>query len=106
MYDIKIDKPFSDKQSNRLLPPFSLPQTPTKALQILNKSVVVQTTYNSKSLKQTLMTAVDTAAFYLKPDDTYLLDNYVRFTSLEEVLTEYVKTVSFRRKNNKVQLQV
>lgn len=105
-YDIKIDKPFSDKQSNRLLPPFSLPQTPTKALQILNKSVVVQTTYNSKSLKQTLITAVDTAAFYLKPDDTYLLDNYVRFTSLEEVLTEYVKTVSFRRKNNKVQLQV
>lgn len=105
-YTLKIDKPFSDKQSSRVLPPFLLPQTRTKALQTLNKSVAVQNTYNAKSLKQTLIPAVDTTAFYLKADDTYLLDNYVRFTTLEEILTEYVKPVSFKRRNNKVLLQV
>jgi hypothetical protein len=42
--------------------------------------------------------AADTTAFYLHPDLTYMLDDYVRFTTMEEVLREYVQLVNVYRK--------
>ncbi|MBO0358300.1 hypothetical protein J0X19_10125 [Hymenobacter sp. BT186] len=40
--------------------------------------------------------AVDSSAFYGKPDETYFLDKYTRFKVLEEVMREYVPGVVVR----------
>ena len=42
----------------------------------------------------------DSLSFYGKPNNQYLLDNYVRFNTLEEVLREYVSPVMLRKKND------
>jgi hypothetical protein len=57
----------------------------------------VQATYASK-FKAPVLTreAVDSSAFYGKPDETYFLDKYTRFKVLEEVMREYVPGVVVR----------
>ena len=47
--------------------------------------------YSSDHLKQFDTPVVDSSAFYGKPDATYKLDDYTRFTTMEEDLREYVK---------------
>jgi hypothetical protein len=50
----------------------------------------VQNIYSGKSLKHFIAPVIDTLPFYLNPDEKYFLDNYTRFTTIEEVLREYV----------------
>ncbi|MEJ7587406.1 MAG: hypothetical protein WKI04_07580 [Ferruginibacter sp.] len=66
----------------------------------------VQNTFLYNILNQSSLPQLDTTAFYLKSDKTYLLDNYVRFTTLEKVLREYVMEVNVRQRNGKVHLPV
>ena len=44
--------------------------------------------------------------FYGKPDVSYLLDDYTRFTTMEEVLREYVAPVTLPIRNGKYELRV
>lgn len=104
-YTIAIKNPYSERFLSYLPPLFSLINSQQTALQSHYKSMQVQNTFGKQS-QLTPISLVDTTAFYLKPDATYLLDNYVRFTTLEEVLTEYVTPLSMKRRNNKVHLQV
>ncbi len=98
-YTIDIASPFSEAYSGKILAPFRLPAENITALAERNLSMQVENAYNSLQQKQFRAPAMDTSAFYLKPDVSYLLDNYVRFTTLEEVLREYVKPVNVKRKN-------
>jgi hypothetical protein len=43
----------------------------------------------------------DTSIFYGKPDERYVLDDYTRFTTMEDVMREYVKGVWVRKKDYK-----
>lgn len=105
-YSIEIANPFSVKYSDRYLPPFSLLQTNAGALLNHHVSTQVQNTYLANKLKQFVYPAVDTNAFYFKADATYILDNYVRFTTVEEVLREYVAQVNVRRRDGQFHLPV
>src|SRR5690606_36333422 len=49
---------------------------------------------------------VDSSAFYIKPDKRYLLDDFVRFSTMEEVLREYVAEVPVTRKGEDFSLWV
>lgn len=98
-YSIDIANPFSGAYSEKILTPFRLPAENITALAERNLSMQVENAYNSLQQKQFGAPAIDTSTFYLKPDVSYLLDNYVRFTTLEEVLREYVKPVNVKRKN-------
>ena len=103
---IEILNPFATRYSARPVLPFSLSQLNAGVLQSHHIGVQVQNVYNDKKFKQFLFPPVDTNAFYLKPDVSYLLDNYVRFTTMEEVLREYVAPVNVRKKNGKFHLPV
>jgi hypothetical protein len=105
-YSIEIFNPFSLKYSNKHFPAFSLLQTNSGALLKHHISTQIQNTYLSDKVKQFVYPAVDTNAFYVKPDATYILDNYVRFTSIEEVLREYVSQVNVRRRDGQFHLPV
>jgi hypothetical protein len=43
---------------------------------------------------------IDTSTFYGNPDERYLLDDYTRFTTMEDVMREYVKGVWVRKQND------
>jgi hypothetical protein len=62
----------------------------------------VQNIYSGKNIKQFRAPALDSVAFYGKPDATYYLDNYVRFVTLEEVLREYVINMDVTKSRDKV----
>ena len=45
--------------------------------------------------------ASDSVAFYGKPDEKYLLDEFTRFPTMEEVMREYVKGVMVRKRKDR-----
>src|SRR5690606_26616977 len=48
----------------------------------------------------------DTLPFYGKADFTYMLDDYKRFTTMEEVLREYVTPITLGLKNGQLQVRM
>ena len=56
----------------------------------------VQNAYVINQLNKFSSPALDSNAFYGKPDAVYYLDNYVRFNTMEEVLREYIAGVGVR----------
>jgi hypothetical protein len=104
---IEIDDPFSKRYSKRKMPAFyrlvNYPNT------ILDQSISmqVQNIYTADKQKQfSFPLGVDTSAFYITPDLKYALDDYTRFTSMEEVLREYVAMVNVTRRSGRVYLPV
>jgi hypothetical protein len=97
IYKIELNSPFSDKVSTTGLPAFNLSSTVKNLLSDYNVSVQVQNNFSGEKLKQFDEPLVDSNAFFGKPDIQYLLDNYTRFSTMEEVLREYVFEVLVRR---------
>jgi hypothetical protein len=106
LYSIELTDPFSGQVSPNQLPPVSFSPTPANAFQKQYAALQVQNTYHGPRLKQFHFPAWDTFPFYHTPDVTYLLDNYVRFNTLEEVLREYVTQVNVRKRNDEYHLPV
>ncbi|MHA4845453.1 hypothetical protein ACX0G7_14870 [Flavitalea antarctica] len=105
-YRIDIADPFSDRYSVKALLPFNLNQSQSKT--ILNHSVAVQTlnAYMNDSLTRFNLPALDSNPFYGKYTKRYLLDDYVRFTTMEEVLREYVPEVGIKRTAGQSRLRI
>ena len=110
----------SQKEDYRIdiLNPFSeiYPATPLRNLalestlqnQLTNHSInsQVQTTYSNDSLNKFFYPYTDTTHFFGAPDRSYVLDDYTRFTTMEEVLREYVLEVAPRKQSRKFHLYV
>jgi len=106
LYKVEINSPFSNDFTNNPLPSFVLPRLSAETLLKHSLSMQVQNIYAGDLLNQFHAPLTDTSAFYLKPDARYMLDDYTRFTTLEEVIREYVVLVNLRRKENKFHLVV
>jgi hypothetical protein len=104
--NIEILNPFSDKFSDRLLSAYNINQINTHTLMNHNVGVQVQNQYAGNRLNKFLSPDMDTIPFFGKPDVTYLLDNYTRFTTMEEVLREYVAPITLRSHSGKYELNV
>ncbi len=59
----------------------------------------IENAYHENDLQKMYPLLIDTLPFYQKPYKTYLLDNYTRFTTMEEVMREYVSEVNVVRRN-------
>ena len=103
---VEINDPFSKNFSGRLLPVFQKPISYPNTLLDQSISMQVQNIYAGNKLKQFSFPDIDTSAFYVTPDFKYNLDDYTRFTSLEEVLREYVALVNVTRRNGRVYFPV
>jgi hypothetical protein len=66
----------------------------------------VQNIYNAASLKLFNDPRADSSAFYGIPPKTYLLDNYTRFTTIEEIMREYVREVNIGKPNGQFRIKV
>lgn len=98
-YRIDIANPFSERYSAWQLPYFNLPRA--DSVELMDKSIATQVLnrYAGQRLKQFGFPAgIDTSLFYYKADHSYLLDDYVRFTTMEEVMREYVVLMLVQRK--------
>jgi hypothetical protein len=104
-YRVDIINPFSQNYSEDLLPSYTLPQYPN-TLKAENLSVQVQNIYAGSKINQFIIPSFDTTAFYYSPDQRYYLDDYTRFTTMEEVLREYVAMVDVRKRDKNFHLLV
>jgi hypothetical protein len=93
-YHIDILSPFSEQYANITLPRLTLSPGLQNAIEEKNLDVQVQNIYNGKKIRQFYEPDVDSSAFFGTPYKTYLLDNYTRFTTMEEVMREYVSEVN------------
>ena len=103
---LTISDPFMDSPPLKSLPALAIPES--QADQLLSRSVAmqVQSTYWGDRAIQYRYPAVDSAAFYGKPGESYLLDAYTRFPRMEEVLREYVLGVMPRKRQGHFNLDV
>ncbi|MGN6436909.1 MAG: hypothetical protein ACTHMM_10270 [Agriterribacter sp.] len=103
-YNVEIASPFSEKYSQKLLPPFVINERMKYALQQNSMNAQVLRKFATEQIRQYRFPDVDTSAFFGKPDERYLLDDYTRFTTMEEVLREYVLGVMVGRSGGKFKL--
>ncbi len=99
-YKIEILSPFSKEYSSSKPYELILNEDIRKQLFTQSLSSQVQNVYSSNKLRIFYSALIDSSAFYLKPDKTYLLDNFVRFNTMEEVLREYVAEVPVTRQKD------
>ena len=75
-----------------------------ESLEAENLHMEVANAYHGNDLQKLGAMNIDTMPFYYKPYKTYLLDNYTRFTTMEEVLREYVLEVNVLKRDKEFHL--
>ncbi len=105
-YTIDILTPFSDTYSSRVLPQFVSEVSTSQTLLLNSINMQAWNIYNKQRLNKFAEPGRDSIPFYGSLKERYLLDNYVRFPTIEEVLREYVLSVGVRRKEGKLAMQV
>lgn len=105
-YSIEINSPFADKFSEYKLPDLNISTGFKKALEINSINAQVQRRFAADMLKKYYLPDIDTSAFYGNANERYLLDDYTRFSTMEEVLREYIPGVVVGRQNRKYKLTV
>jgi len=103
---VEVLNPFSEKYSDVPLPAFSLAAATQNSLNEQSIGMQVLNTYDAGKLSRFAIPNIDTTPFYGKPTNVYKLDDYVRFTTMEEVLREYVPEVAVRRFGGQLHLKV
>ena len=95
---IEISSPFASQFSDYWLPTV---HNNYENQNLVDRSVAMQVhnAFNANHLKKEITPNTDTTVFYHKADKTYLLDDYVRFPKMEEVLREYVFEVAIIKRN-------
>lgn len=104
---IKMNNPFSANFSSFRPPAFQPTAYAKFSESILSQSIHTQVQYvfYSDSV-QAEKVKKDTIAFYGTPNKHYRLDDYTRFTTMEEVMREYVAALQVRKKAGKLQFWV
>ncbi|MFI5136480.1 MAG: MG2 domain-containing protein [Sphingobacteriales bacterium] len=105
-YRIEVLSPFSEQFSKKALPEFNFNRATAKALQEHSLGVQVLNIYFGNKLKQFYDPMADSAAFYGKPFKTYKLDDFTRFTTMEEDLREYVSEDNIIRQKGHFHIKV
>ncbi|HEY6503682.1 MAG TPA: hypothetical protein VIZ28_06910 [Chitinophagaceae bacterium] len=106
-YRIDFFSPFSDDPSLLQLPEFMLSRD--NADRILQKSIAMQAQniYRVDSIRRfTAPQLPDTLPFFGNAEFIYPLDDYKRFTTMEEVLREYVTPVNVALRNGKLYMSI
>jgi len=105
-YHIDILSPFSEKYSKSVLPVFNLTEDMQNALKTHSLDMQVQNLYAGNRLKQFYNPKIDSSSFYGKFFMPYKLDDYTRFTTLEEVLREYVKSLIVVKQQKRFHIRI
>ncbi|WP_276480485.1 hypothetical protein [Paraflavitalea pollutisoli] len=105
-FHVDIKNPYFDKYSDYQPAPFYLSPSLQGALTEGSINMQVQNAYYSDRLTQFGLPRIDTMPFYGNGYPKYLMDDYVRFTTTEEILREYVPDVAVRKSGGEFQLYI
>ncbi|MFD0749062.1 hypothetical protein ACFQZS_02840 [Mucilaginibacter calamicampi] len=104
-YKIDLASPFSDKFSTTSLPAFNVSPVQKPLLSEHSLSMQVQNTYQLAGMRQFYSTDTDSTSFYGTPAKSFVLDQFTRFTTMEEVMREFVSYIFLVRKDKKLYLK-
>lgn len=105
-YKLAIDNPFVKSNNKTFDKRFGFNRTTKFQLNQYHRNTLVQEHYNNNLANYIPSKSIDTTAFYNKADDIYLLDDYTRFNTLEEVFREYVSTVKLTKSKDDFDIAV
>jgi len=104
IYHLQIFTPFSEQYSDATLPALTVSENNRESLEAENLHMEIANGYHGNDLQKIAPMTIDTLPFYYQPYKTYLLDNYTRFTTIEEVLREYVLEVNVTKRDKEFHL--
>ena len=104
-YRIDFISPFSEDYSSFKIPSFNSPENPVSNLLQQSINMQVKSIYTDDTV-YSLPAPIDTAHFFGKPDVKYLLEDYTRFPTMEEVLREYVREINVRKRRDNFELNM
>lgn len=94
-YKLEVVKPFSEEFTASSIQPFFLHENKKNTLENYSIGMQSQYIYNGDSIQRFSVPALkDSLPFFGRGQVTYMLDDYTRFTTMEEVLREYVREVN------------
>lgn len=99
-YRLEVRSPYSTRYAPAQLAPLTLTAGLAPALTERHVQAQVAQVFADSSRSVYQMAAFDTTSFFGKPDERYLLDDYTRFKSMEEVMREYVPGVLVRKRRD------
>lgn len=100
-YSIDIIPPFSNSFVDSKLPPFKLEPEWEKYIREASINLQVEMSYNASRWNTYEELPADSSAFYKTPDYSYYLDDYRRFPSIDETITEYIFLGRVRKSDGK-----
>jgi len=106
IYRIDILSPFSEQFSKTASLKFEFVNGMQNALQVHSLGIQVLNIYSSNNIKRFYDQGIDSSAFYGKPYKTYKLDDFTRFTTMEEDLREYVSEDNIVRSKGRFHIKV
>jgi len=103
---ISILSPFSEQYSTTALAPLLLNAQMQRQLEAGSIGMQVQNLYNANKLKQYYRPLVDSSAFYGDLAKEYKLDDFTRFTTMEEDLREFIAEVNVVKTKGRFHIKV
>ena len=107
-YETAILSPFIDSANRSFTQPLYLPH-PADSMYLLKRSIAMQTVniyYKDRINSYAVPLVSDTLPFYGRPEISYQLDDYKRFSTMEEVLREYVRPVNVVMRDRKLHMTI
>ncbi len=104
LYKIEFNSPYSSAVSTESLPLLVLDGPQRKDLEERSIHLQVQNVFYKKERSTFKKPEFDSVSFYGSADSKYLLDDYTRFPTMEEVMREYVGGVQVRRPHGNFRL--
>lgn len=99
-YRIDVLNPFSEQYSKNPLPPFMIKPDMQASLEKSSLGMQVLNLYSGSNIRKYIDATVDSTGFFGKPYKIYKLDDYTRFTTMEEVIREYIHEVWVNHSEN------
>jgi len=105
-YKINLKNPFSEQYSDTKLKPFYLNSSITAQLENNSLAMQVQNLYRPENMRQFSTAGIDSATFYGSQYRPFMLDQFTRFTTMEEVLREYVTNANVAKVNQHFHIHI
>jgi len=106
-YQIDLIDPYSTLYSSRKIPAIELQESLANLLKAHSiQAQVGNIYYPDQQQKFSYPEELDTIPFFGKSTHGYLLDDYTRFITMEEVLKEYVEGIRLRKTNSNFNLRL
>jgi hypothetical protein len=104
-FEIELGPQFLDRYEDFTPPPFSIDSSFREMIERRNLYSQIENAYYEVK-KDSIPTDAENTPFFGTPDKIYLLDDYVRFTTMEDIFREYIPEVVLRKKNDHFELQL